>query len=158
MELKELLTLKKDINKKDFNPCIYFLFKGNKVVYVGQSKNGIARVFSHTIPDLEGFKKIFDGYAMIQCELSELNNIEAINIVKHKPKYNKAMPISDKVIMLNKYVSREIMLKMISDGCDFIELNRCTYIALKDFEEYYQKATYKDSCVEKINRLAHVLA
>lgn len=157
MELNDLLVLKRNINKADFDPCIYFLFKGNEVVYVSQSKNGIARVMSHSLESDNGARKAFDGYAMVHCEIDQLNDMEALNIIKHKPKYNKEMPKSDKVINLNLYVDRDIMLKMIDLGCDFIKIRGFNYIALVDFEPYYQKATENHQGDEKINRLEHIL-
>ena len=66
----------------NFNqPIIYFLLNDDEVVYVGQSKNGIARPVSHC-------DKVFNRIKILPCKMTELNYLEDIYIVKYKPKYN----------------------------------------------------------------------
>lgn len=60
---------------------IYFLFKHNTIVYVGQTTNGLKKVFDHT-------DKNFDEYVFVRCRKSELNVLEAAYIKKFRPKYN----------------------------------------------------------------------
>lgn len=61
---------------------IYFLINGEEVVYVGQSKNGSTRPFSHTT-------KVFEKVAMIKCNQEDLDYLESMYILKYKPKYNR---------------------------------------------------------------------
>lgn len=71
--------------------CIYFLIENNIVVYVGQSINLAGRVLDHKYTT----KIEFDKIGFIPCEVEDMNNMEAINIVKHKPKYNFTLPTND---------------------------------------------------------------
>lgn len=63
---------------------IYFLIYKDEVVYVGQTKNGLQRPFSHK-------DKIFDTVKLIYCEAKELDVTENIYIKKYKPIYNKEL-------------------------------------------------------------------
>lgn len=51
------------------SPIIYFLMDGDEVVYVGQSKIGLARPYSHK-------DKKFTKIAIINCKESELDDKE----------------------------------------------------------------------------------
>ena len=61
---------------------IYFLVKNNEVVYVGQTKNGLYRPFSH-------YNKDFDKVYVKKCRTVDLDVIEDYYILKYKPIYNK---------------------------------------------------------------------
>lgn len=66
-----------------YNDCfVYFLLKNCEVVYVGQTKNGLARPLSHRDKD-------FDSIKIIYCEESMLDITEDTYIEKYKPRYNK---------------------------------------------------------------------
>lgn len=83
-------------NMKDIEqPCIYLLYKrdfkgaykkfyeaNDKVVYVGQSKRGIERIFEHKKD------KQFDYIKIIPCKLSKLDETEKKYIDYYKPHYN----------------------------------------------------------------------
>ena len=69
-------------------PIIYLLIKHNtykrpEVVYVGQSKRGIKRIFEHKNKD-------FSDIAIIPCEEKDLNKLEQFYIEMYRPKYNKS--------------------------------------------------------------------
>ena len=91
---------------------IYFLVHNDEVVYIGQTKQGLKRPFSHT-------DKIFDKLYVIdlpdEINENELTLIEDYYIDKYKPKYNK---------LINSYYSliqtRNIFRKM------FNNLENCT--------------------------------
>ena len=78
-------------------PCIYFLIqedeygnkKRRKVVYVGQSKRGIKRIFEHK-------EKNFNTFSFIICNENELDFLEKEYIKKYEPQYNKAILIGEK--------------------------------------------------------------
>lgn len=90
--------MKKDLiyNMADMEqPCIYLLYKkdfkgarknyyesDDKVVYVGQSKRGIERIFEHKKD------KQFDYVKVIPCKLSKLDETEKRYIDFYKPTYN----------------------------------------------------------------------
>lgn len=61
---------------------IYFLIKGEEIVYVGQSTNIFYRVGQH-----EGVKD-FDTFTYLECDKEHLDLLEARYITKIKPKYN----------------------------------------------------------------------
>lgn len=75
-------------------PCIYLLYKrdykgewkkffeeDDKVVYVGQSKRGLERIFEHK-------DKQFDYIEIIPCQKSKLNELEQKYIEFYRPIYN----------------------------------------------------------------------
>lgn len=76
--------------KKWQRPCIYMLIKRSEntnndvIVYVGQSKRGIERVFEHKDKD-------FDYIKYIPCSRLKLDEKERELIQKWKPKYNLAL-------------------------------------------------------------------
>jgi excinuclease UvrABC nuclease subunit len=73
------------------NICgIYKLYSGGVCVYVGQSKCIRNRVSSH----IYNGKVRFDAVDYLECDESELSVIEATEIIKLKPKYNKTIPSS----------------------------------------------------------------
>lgn len=61
---------------------VYFLLKGDQIVYVGQSININERIRTH-----EKIKD-FDKFTYVGCEKENLNEIEAKYILKFKPIYN----------------------------------------------------------------------
>lgn len=70
------------------NMTIYFLIKGNEVVYVGRTKRFYDRILSHTQGDKE-----FDSYYIIQIYDESLYvDLERYFIFKYKPRYNKKFP------------------------------------------------------------------
>ena len=63
---------------------IYFLVSNNEVVYVGQSKNIDARIYSHKKEQLKEFENVF----ILTVPSRDLDHVE-INFIKIlKPKYN----------------------------------------------------------------------
>jgi hypothetical protein len=60
---------------------IYFLVKGTKVVYVGQSLNVHRRISDHRDKD-------FDRYAVIQCPSAMLDKLESLYIHTLRPILN----------------------------------------------------------------------
>lgn len=75
---------------KDFitDDCfIYFLYKKESLVYVGQTTNyPLFRILHHNRD------KDFDSYAFIKCPQYELDNLESAYIVEYTPLYNFSVP------------------------------------------------------------------
>lgn len=71
-----------------FGNIIYFLTKNEEVVYVGQSKKGIGRIYYHIC---NYKKKDFDSCYYIHCNETELNELENYYMIKYSPKYNKRL-------------------------------------------------------------------
>ena len=69
-------------------PIIYFLLDGDEVVYIGQSRLGLFRPYSHT-------DKHFTSVSVIKCQLEELDSLEIFYIRKYLPKYNQKL-VDDK--------------------------------------------------------------
>jgi len=61
---------------------VYFLIKGNRVVYVGQSMNVHSRIPSHTIT------KDFDSVTVISCDKDQLDVLESLYIYMLDPPLN----------------------------------------------------------------------
>lgn len=77
----------KRINKKT---GIYFLIKNDEVVYVGQTKRGLARIYNHE-------EKEWDSFYFVKVEnQKDLLKKEKYFINKYKPIYNKELQISEK--------------------------------------------------------------
>jgi hypothetical protein len=72
------------MDKIKFEPfgCIYFLYQGDTVVYVGQCSNGLMRVFMHN-------DKQFDHYSYEICSKDKLDESEIAYIKQYQPIYNK---------------------------------------------------------------------
>lgn len=70
---------------------VYLLLKNKKVVYVGQTTNGLNRIKQHK----KNKEKDFDDFKIIKCTKRELNELENFYIIKYKPKYNKKINPED---------------------------------------------------------------
>lgn len=81
IEIREIQGLKR-IPIDDYAPCVYFLCKNNKVVYVGQSTSVANRVTSHKS------SKDFDDVYLVHAPKDSLNYIESALIRHLKPKLN----------------------------------------------------------------------
>lgn len=93
---------------------IYFLFDGDEIVYVGQSVDIMTRVGAH-LRD-----KVFDSFNYIECDLCDLNNLEATYILELKPKYNQALPqndfwLSSNILKRQLGISKKELKKMIKE-------------------------------------------
>lgn len=64
---------------------VYFLTRRGEVVYVGQTKKGMARPLAHK------YDKDFDGIYIMPCDVKMLDFVESEYIVKYKPEYNKTV-------------------------------------------------------------------
>lgn len=61
---------------------VYFLLKNGEVIYVGQTRHGLARPLSHR-------DKEFDEIKIIYCDYAELDFLEDKYIRKYRPIHNK---------------------------------------------------------------------
>lgn len=85
LEKDEILKRKKEISEEE-RCLVYFLIKDNEIVYVGQTIQGLLRVYTHC------GQKDFDSYFAIKCEKEKLNEVEASYIVKFNPVLNGNLP------------------------------------------------------------------
>jgi hypothetical protein len=64
-------------------PAVYFLWKGEELIYIGQAVNLFARVAVH-LRDKE-----FDSFSYVSCKLEELSELERRAILLWQPTLNK---------------------------------------------------------------------
>lgn len=64
---------------------IYFLKKGDEIVYVGQSVNIERRIKEHRVDK----KGLFDSYTTIECTKENLDSSETSYLFMYRPKLNK---------------------------------------------------------------------
>lgn len=80
------------LNKKG----IYFLFRNNIVVYIGQSINIGNRIFAHKRGKKSKLqpRKQFTHYGFMEYDLNhkDMCELEAKFIISHKPEYNIMIP------------------------------------------------------------------
>ena len=74
---------KKWATGKIFRPCIYILFDGDEIVYVGQSKSPYSRLSSHQRD------KHFNAVRLLPCLKHRMSYWEKKLIKKYSPKLNK---------------------------------------------------------------------
>jgi predicted GIY-YIG superfamily endonuclease len=65
---------------------IYFLIRGERIVYVGQSKNVLRRIGRHVDNG-----KIFDSFSFCPCAESDLDRLEAAYIAALYPENNYSL-------------------------------------------------------------------
>lgn len=104
---------------------IYFLLQGDEVVYVGQTRKGLSRPFTHD-------DKIYDNIKILFCDKDNLNMLEAEFIVKYEPIYNKVLPVNDSIAL------RTAWLKFKS-----ITHAEIPYRELRELCSYFEVPTYK---------------
>ena len=63
---------------------IYFLFKWDKIVYIWQSADIIARTNMHYTNEID-----FDSFSFINCDRKELLRLESKYIREYNPEHNK---------------------------------------------------------------------
>lgn len=118
--------------------CVYFLFSGDELVYIGKSnKNGFDRIRQH----FDDSKKHFDSYAIVLCDESEVCELETAFILKHRPKYNKSISSNAKYYSINRLVSetkiwsKDKAMKIVSsNGIENHELHGKLYINVVQFK------------------------
>lgn len=62
---------------------VYFLFKGEELVYIGRTERGLGRIIDHIQ------MKDFDSYSFKSCTYAESVKLEKELIGRYKPKLNK---------------------------------------------------------------------
>lgn len=116
---------------------IYKLKNSSRIVYVGQASSDKClsqRLRSHK------HDKVFDGFDVEECDLSELNLREAELILRHKPVYNKSLPI--KTAFKTKTQINKMILEMVYKTSIYkrvisnsFSIGRCEYFAPEAIEE-----------------------
>ena len=84
--IKRTDVIKKSKPRPNKLTGIYFLLEGKEVVYIGQTRSGIGRVWQHM------GRINFDSYSFFCVDGAELDEAEAINILQYDPGYNNRLP------------------------------------------------------------------
>lgn len=94
MNLLDLTALRVARRSMPTRLCgIYFLFDGDELVYIGQSRDIVLRLFQHSRPRYAAPAKRFTTYAWVECEPDELNALELAYLAKFRPALNtKPLP------------------------------------------------------------------
>lgn len=72
---------------EEYHPGIYFLFRGEEIVYVGKSLWATARVFVHQ----RDKDKDFDSFTILSFLAEQLDDKELEYICKFRPVYNNSL-------------------------------------------------------------------
>lgn len=121
------------------NVFIYFLVYQNKVVYVGQTRQGLIRPLSHK-------NKLFDTIKIIYCAENDLDFMEDKYITKYNPIYNKAVNNATNYSLyrarnkirelFNNKITVPSLKKIIKElHIDTFNMNGTCYIKQWDFEK-----------------------
>lgn len=123
---------------KQVKSIVYFLLEKDEVVYVGQSKTGLERPYSHR-------DKSFDSVAYIECKEEDLDKLESFYIRKYRPQYNKTSTLYDYSFARIKKIIREMhgysqftvndLKKIIKNlKIETYALNGLVYVSEEDFK------------------------
>lgn len=116
---------------------IYFLIEGDEIVYVGQSRDILARIGVH---HREG-EKVFSTFFYIRCEVAAMADLEADYIVSLAPRYNTTIPVN------TKWTIASLLRRRTHEaGIHFNDVKRYIRerkISLVD-EQYYRIADFAD--------------
>lgn len=151
ISMQSLYKNKIDISSFKINtPCIYFLFKENKIVYVGQTTNIYQRITTHKKSKNFDSFSFFDIYEKPFNGNYSSNELELYFILKFTPKYNVSIPPNEIWLTIEKlkekyshllvrYQSTGLWIKWIlrdhSDRLRICYFSNKPYIHTEDFEK-----------------------
>lgn len=107
---------------------IYFLINDDKIVYVGQTKNGLRRIMQH-------YDKTFNKYSFVETTLEDLDYYEDLYIMKYQPKYNNFYSFY-RISVDSCYNKLKYALKKQININQFIEYIKNEGIEIKKFKQY----------------------
>lgn len=132
-------------------PLIYFLINDEEVVYVGQTKHGLSRPFSHR-------DKPFNRLEIIKCKEKELDVLENKYIIKYQPIYNTQINNGYKLItarnklrkMLNRNITIWDIRKIMNDkDIHKVMVGNNEYLMNEDIIKIYQALKEQDNGTKK---------
>lgn len=85
VKIQEPLVKAHDLRRwrRKFKVCgVYFLFKDERVMYVGQSIDVFTRTYGHGTRD-------WDTFSFLECPEDDLNRLEREYIAFYDPPYNR---------------------------------------------------------------------
>lgn len=88
MELDEIKKLRGSSVPIDDGYKIYFLFRGDEIVYIGQTRSLLNRISAHQNGTVDTAKKEFDSIAVVSSTKESVNDDERVYIGHYAPKHN----------------------------------------------------------------------
>lgn len=133
---QSIIDMSKSISDDAF-PAIYYLIHDNQIVYVGQSNAPLARIAYH----ISDPQKAFDRYYIQTILSGNLNDIEAREILRLKPIYNRELPSNNiyasagrlkRLCCCNKWAINKYIKNNRIQG---IQLQDIAYYKIMDFRQ-----------------------
>jgi len=137
---KKVKSLTKSIQPRKYGfGFIYRLIKDGECSYVGQTVDLKSRLYHHLSAG-----KTFDSVEVFQCEIENLNNVEADLIVKLKPVLNRSIPKCDAFVRVTT-VRDDICALIMKEGIkpDYTESggNAIKYVTSKKRDKILELAS-----------------
>jgi predicted GIY-YIG superfamily endonuclease len=89
MDIEEIKQLRSSAIPIDDGYKIYFLFQGDEVVYIGQTRSLLSRISAHQNGTVDTAKKDFDSISVVPSTKESVNDDERVYIGYYSPKHNK---------------------------------------------------------------------
>ena len=121
---------------------VYFLYDKGELVYIGQSKNILARIYQHK-------DKVFDTFGYLEIEDEKKRNNKEIDLImQHSPKYNKSIPTfyESDVLLINR-------LKNVINDTVYEEIKSLINIKKIGINTYFSKSEVVEICKQMLNSL-----
>lgn len=145
MDIKKEI-LKNKISIKSINMSgVYFLIKGNEIVYIGKTTKGYSRIYQH----LYQKTKDFDYYFYASLPLDKIDEYENKYIIMFTPKYNNILPKGNTMDAIQKRI-KEMKLKDYSYHYVYNIKKIINELKIKPITEINNKKYYSNEDVEKI--------
>lgn len=151
-ELSAAGVARKSVPVGDALPCIiYFLLRGSKIMYVGQSVNGTGRIAVHRQ------SKEFDRVLVMEVPKEKLSAVEAHYIKKFRPEWNtthnrgKVLPTSELQVDAHPSTDAVTILSgsyMRKNGNVYFRHSGCLYAAPD-----YGQQEYTFECYGKVAKI-----
>ena len=93
MKTKEFI----DKYKNKDQSCVYMLWSGDSVIYIGSTRYPSSRIKSH-----QSSIKEFDSVSAQECDDDKMLDLETEFIIRLKPKYNSTIPSSSEYVLMSK--------------------------------------------------------
>lgn len=118
-------------SNKDYTG-VYFLVKGDEIIYIGCSFHIGRRIITH------GISVDFDYYSFIEVDTEDklaLQTVEAGYIIKFNPKFNHGISTNYKYVNINSEVSIDAkLIRSIKSIRSDIKVRALTKLEIKVFE------------------------
>lgn len=130
------------MSQKKIISGVYFLYDKGELVYIGQSKNILVRIYQHN-------DKVFDTFDYLEIQDEKKRNDKEIDLImQHTPKYNKSIPTfyESDVLLINR-------LKNIINDTVYEEIKSLIDIKKIGINTYFSKSEVVEICKQMLNSL-----